>query len=41
MNSYKQLFENNEKWINKKTQDNKDFFLQLSKEQNPDYLYIG
>lgn len=41
MTSYQQLFDNNAKWINKKTVDNKDFFLDLSKEQNPDYLYIG
>src|ERR1700712_3624406 len=41
MTSYQQLFENNEKWISKKTKDNNDFFKQLSKEQNPDYLYIG
>lgn len=41
MTTYEQLFENNKIWIEKKTRDNKGFFEQLSKEQNPDYLYIG
>ena len=38
---YEELFENNRKWIEKKTGTNKDFFRQLAKDQNPDYLYIG
>ncbi len=41
MTSYQEIFENNRKWIEQKTGSNKDFFAQLSKEQNPDYLYIG
>jgi len=41
MTTYQELFENNEKWIKQRTQDNQSFFEQLSKEQNPDYLYIG
>lgn len=41
MPSYKELFENNKRWIAEKTGSNKDFFQQLSKDQNPEYLYIG
>lgn len=41
MASYEELFENNRRWIDQKTGSNKDFFEQLAKEQNPDYLYIG
>lgn len=38
---YDELFENNRQWIAKKIGTNKDFFNQLAKDQNPDYLYIG
>ena len=38
---YDELFANNQEWIVKKTGANRDFFSQLAKEQNPDYLYIG
>ena len=41
MTSYEQLFENNQKWIRKQTATDKEFFINLAKEQNPDYLYIG
>lgn len=41
MASYKQLFENNQKWIEERLSVNKDFFEQLAKDQNPEYLYIG
>ena len=41
MTSYEQIFENNRKWIAQQTQNNSDFFLNLAREQNPDYLYIG
>jgi carbonic anhydrase len=41
MNTYEELFENNRKWIEQKKGSNKDFFVQLSKDQNPEYLYIG
>jgi len=41
MTSYDQLFENNKKWIEQQTASNKEFFRNLAKEQNPDYLYIG
>jgi carbonic anhydrase len=41
MTTYKALFENNRKWIEEKKGSNKDFFKQLAKDQNPEYLYIG
>ena len=39
--SYKIIFENNKKWVEKKLGEDADFFKNLSKEQNPEYLYIG
>jgi carbonic anhydrase len=41
MTSYEQIFLNNKNWIEQQTRTNKDFFLRLANEQNPDYLYIG
>lgn len=41
MATYEELFENNRRWVDKKTAEEKDFFHQLVKDQNPDYLYIG
>jgi carbonic anhydrase len=41
MTTYEELFENNRKWIEQQTAEDKDFFRNLAKEQNPDYLYIG
>jgi carbonic anhydrase len=41
MATYEQLFENNERWIAAKTANDPQFFKQLSREQNPEYLYIG
>ncbi|MBL7736697.1 MAG: carbonic anhydrase [Chitinophagaceae bacterium] len=41
MASYEELFKNNQKWIEQKTSQDSGFFEQLSKDQNPDYLYIG
>ncbi len=41
MTTYEEIFSNNQKWIAQKTESTPDFFAQLSKEQNPDYLYIG
>ena len=41
MPGYEEIFENNKKWIESKTADDKDFFARLAKEQHPDYLYIG
>lgn len=41
MIEYKQIFENNKKWIEQKQNSEADFFEKLNKEQHPDYLYIG
>lgn len=41
MDTYKQIFENNQQWVkNRKTAD-VHFFEKLAADQNPDYLYIG
>jgi len=39
--NYKQVFENNRLWVADKKASDRDFFTRLSKEQKPDYLYIG
>lgn len=41
MDSYQQVFENNKKWVAQKKDGCPDFFEQLSKDQHPDFLYIG
>lgn len=41
MKILKHLFENNAKWAAEVTQSNPDFFKQLSKQQTPEYLWIG
>jgi len=41
MERYKQVFENNLKWVESKTRGDSGFFQKLSKDQNPDFLYIG
>ena len=41
MATYEQIFENNKKWVAEKTGQNPDFLKILSKDQHPDYLYIG
>ncbi len=35
------VFENNKKWVNEKLNNNKDYFEDMGKEQNPELLYIG
>lgn len=35
------LFENNKKWAQTVKKSDPDFFLDLSKQQNPEYLWIG
>lgn len=37
----KQIFTNNQQWIDEKLAADKDYFNKLSKGQNPDILYIG
>lgn len=41
MHTYKQIFENNKNWVASKLSEDADFFEKLSKDQTPDYLYIG
>src|SRR5690554_2015251 len=41
MPEYDQLFENNKNWAIEKCKDNPDYFKELAKNQNPDFLYIG
>ncbi len=41
MPNYQQLFENNKKWVAEKTASDADFLDKLSRDQTPDYLYIG
>jgi len=41
MASYEEIFDNNRKWIEEKLSKDSQFFEQLSKDQNPEYLYIG
>lgn len=38
---YQQVFENNKKWIESKTAQDPDFFVKLSREQRPEFLWIG
>ena len=39
--TYNQVFENNRLWAADKKASDRDFFTRLTKEQQPDYLYIG
>lgn len=39
--SYKRLFENNRAWVTLQNYSNPNFFNELSKAQNPEYLWIG
>ena len=41
MDSYNKLFHNNQKWVQKKLQENKDYFSNHLKGQKPEYLWIG
>lgn len=41
MVSYEQIFENNRKWVASKQEADADFLQKLSKDQTPEYLYIG
>ncbi len=38
---YKQVFDNNRKWVKEMAAKDAKFFEKLAKEQNPDFLYIG
>ncbi len=41
MDTYKQVFENNKKWVASKLAHDADFFEKLAKDQRPEFLYIG
>ncbi|MBK7870940.1 MAG: carbonic anhydrase [Saprospiraceae bacterium] len=38
---YQKVFENNKKWVANKTANDPDFFEKLSRDQRPEFLYIG
>ncbi|PHN05811.1 carbonic anhydrase [Flavilitoribacter nigricans] len=38
---YREVFENNKKWVESKLNSDKEFFEKLSAGQTPDFLYIG
>jgi carbonic anhydrase len=38
---YDKVFENNRKWVEEMSAKDADFFSNLAKEQNPDFLFIG
>jgi len=38
---YNQIFENNKQWVQEKLNLDPDFFTNLSKDQSPDFLWIG
>jgi len=39
--SYEEVFKNNRQWAAQQKASDSEFFLKLSREQDPDYLYIG
>ncbi len=41
MSDIKNIFKNNEKWVQEKLSLDKDYFTNLNKGQKPEYLYIG
>ena len=41
MDVLKKLFDNNRRWINEHTVKDPEYFLRMSKEQRPEYLWIG
>lgn len=40
-NIYKEIFEANKKWVEDKNHEDPEFFQKLSKDQHPEFLYIG
>ncbi len=38
---YKDIFENNQKWVTRKLHNDPEYFKRLSTQQSPEYLYIG
>lgn len=41
MELYEQVFENNQKWVNKSLQTDPEYFKQMAMGQSPEFLYIG
>jgi len=41
IHSYKELFDNNKKWVDDTTRKNPNFFNNLAQGQSPEYLWIG
>lgn len=41
MNKLSKLFESNRRWAERMRDNNPNFFKELAKDQNPDYLWIG
>lgn len=41
MTTYEQIFENNKQWVARKKASDEQFFENLAKGQDPDFLYIG
>ena len=41
MTTYEQIFENNRRWVEAQTRNSPDYFTELAKDQNPNFLYIG
>lgn len=41
MERYKQVFENNRRWVAARRAEDPDFFERLAADQRPDFLYIG
>lgn len=41
MDKYSEIFEKNRQWVAEKTKTDKNFFEELSRGQNPEFLFIG
>lgn len=41
MESYKEIFEHNRRWVANRTKNDSDYFVNLARDQKPEYLYIG
>jgi len=41
MDRYRQVFENNRKWVESRQREDPDFFARLAADQTPHFLYIG
>lgn len=41
MESYAEIFEHNRRWVAGRTETDSDYFVNLARDQKPEYLYIG